>query len=133
MDSGDAVKPKRKASSRAVVPALPALVEIPVAPEVPAVPQTQGAPADAGAPAKRTRRSSRAQQELDLIAACKKKSAAALEVMAALMVTGENERTRLTAAQFILERAYGKAVQQVDGDLDVALQISRIERVILKP
>lgn len=53
-------------------------------------------------------------QELDLIAACKEKTPAALAVIADLMENGEKEPTRLAAALSIIERAYGKPVQPQD-------------------
>ena len=53
-------------------------------------------------------------EELDLIAACKAKTPAALAVMSDIMANGENEKNRLTAAMAIIERAYGKPVQPQD-------------------
>ncbi len=50
-------------------------------------------------------------QELDLIAACKEKTPAALLVITDIMTNGEKEQTRLAAALSIIERAYGKPVQ----------------------
>lgn len=69
-------------------------------------------------------------QELDLIAACKAKTPEALGVIADLMVNGEREQTRLTAALSIIERAYGKPTQPQDVALHGEL-ITRIERVIV--
>lgn len=56
-------------------------------------------------------RPKRTQEELDLIAACKQKTPAALEVIENIMAHGEKENNRLAAAQIIIERAYGKPVQ----------------------
>lgn len=58
-----------------------------------------------------TGRPKRTPQELDLIAACKAKTPEALDVISHIMVFGEKEQTRLTAALSIIERAYGKPVQ----------------------
>lgn len=56
-------------------------------------------------------RPKRTAEELDLISACKDRTPAALAVIESIMMEGENERNRLAAAQSIIERAYGKAVQ----------------------
>lgn len=59
-------------------------------------------------------RPKKTEEELDLIAACKKKTPEALKVIEDIMVNGEKEQTRLAAALSIIERAYGKAVQPQD-------------------
>ncbi|MCG1042512.1 hypothetical protein KQH60_08120 [Mycetohabitans sp. B8] len=59
-------------------------------------------------------RPKRTKEELDLIAACKAKTPDALEVIESIMVGGENERIRLSAALAIIERGYGKPVQGVE-------------------
>lgn len=59
-------------------------------------------------------RAKRTQEEVDLIEACKKRTPAALEVICSIMENGENERNRLSAAQYVIDRAYGKAVQQTE-------------------
>ena len=56
-------------------------------------------------------RPKRTAQELDLIAACKAKTSAALDVLLSIMANGENERNRITAAMAIIERAHGKPLQ----------------------
>lgn len=56
-------------------------------------------------------RPKRTAEEIDLIAACKDKTEAALDVLLAIMEGGENERNRITAALAIIERGHGKAVQ----------------------
>ena len=71
-------------------------------------------------------------QELDLIAACKGKTVEALCVITDIMMNGEKEQTRLTAALAIIERAYGKPVQPQDVAVTGGL-IVRIERVIVDP
>jgi hypothetical protein len=70
-------------------------------------------------------------EELDLIAACKAKTPEALSVITDIMVNGEKEQTRLTAALAIIERAYGKPVQPQDVALTGDI-ITRIERVIVR-
>lgn len=59
-------------------------------------------------------RAKRTQEEIDLVEACKKRTPKALEVIGEIMENGENERNRLSAAQYLIDRAYGKAVQQTE-------------------
>lgn len=73
------------------------------------------------------------QEELDLVAACKGKTPAALAVIESIMMGGENERNRLSAAQTIIERAYGKAKETVDVDANVSGRIETIVRRIVRP
>jgi hypothetical protein len=68
-------------------------------------------PGQSGNPGGRPKKT---QEELDLVAACKQKAPEALAVIAGIMNRGENERNRLAAAQAIIERGYGKAVQPVE-------------------
>ena len=62
-------------------------------------------------------------EEIDLIAACKTKTPAALAVIEALMATANNAAVRLNAASYIIERGYGKAVQptSVSGGIELNL------------
>lgn len=75
-------------------------------------------------------RPKRTQQEIDLIAACKDKTEAALSVLTQIMESGENERNRFAAAMAIIERAHGKPVQPTtignpDGSaIDMNLNVS---------
>ena len=57
-------------------------------------------------------RPKKTQEEYDLEAACKLKSEAALGVIEKLMAAADKDSVKLAAATFILERAYGKAVQK---------------------
>ncbi|WP_082725138.1 DUF5681 domain-containing protein [Burkholderia sp. NRF60-BP8] len=59
-------------------------------------------------------RPKRTAEELDLIAACKDRTPAALAVIESIMMEGENERNRLAAAQAIIDRGYGKAPEKVE-------------------
>ena len=59
-------------------------------------------------------RPTKTAEEIDLIAACKAKTSEALSVILHIMHSGEKEQTRLSAAQSIIERAYGKPVQPQD-------------------
>lgn len=77
-------------------------------------PSTAFKPGESGNPGGRPKRT---QEELDLIEACKDRTPAALAVIESIMMEGQNERNRITAATFIIERAYGKAtqVQEISG------------------
>jgi len=57
-------------------------------------------------------RPKKTQEECDLEAACKARTSAALGVIESLMLSADKDSVRLAAATFIIERAYGKAVQR---------------------
>jgi hypothetical protein len=76
-------------------------------------------------------RPKKTQEEFDLIAACKAKTPDALGVVEKIMLTGETEKNRLSAAQIIIERAYGKPKQEVEAS--VSGQIEQIVRKIVDP
>lgn len=76
-------------------------------------------------------RPKRTEQELDLIAACKDRTPAALAVIETIMLEGENERNKLAAAQAIIERAYGKPKETVEAN--VTGRIETITRRIVRP
>jgi hypothetical protein len=80
-------------------------------------------------------RPARTPEEMDLIAACKERTSAALAVIESIMMEGENERNRLSAAQAIIERAHGKPVQptELSGKNGGALEITQIQRTIVDP
>ncbi len=78
-------------------------------------------------------RPKRTPEELDLIAACKERTPAALAVIESIMMEGENERNRLAAATAIIERAHGKPVQPTIESQASKEAIERIERVIVDP
>lgn len=69
-------------------------------------------------------RPKRKAEEVDLIEACKQKTPEALDVIETLMHEGSNERVRLAAAAFIIERGWGKATKRVEHDA-IQIQISR--------
>ena len=82
-----------------------------------------------------TGRPKRTPEELTLVEMCRAKTPDALAVIVDLMVNGQQERTKLSAAEFVVERAYGKAVQSVEmsGKDGAAMIIECIERVIVRP
>lgn len=75
-------------------------------------------------------RPKRTPEELDLVAACKAKTPAALVVIERIMTTGENERNQLAAATAIIDRAYGKPTQPIAGDPDRPLQVIGTIRLV---
>ncbi|HKT89503.1 MAG TPA: hypothetical protein VJQ59_13755 [Candidatus Sulfotelmatobacter sp.] len=77
--------------------------------------------------------SKRTPEELNLIAACKEKTPAALAVIESIMLGGDNERNRLAAAQAIIERAYGKPKETVEMDAQLSGRIETITRRIIRP
>ena len=58
-------------------------------------------------------RPKKTQEEIDLIQACKDKTPAALGAITEIM-NGGAEKNRLLAAQYIIDRAYGKATQSTE-------------------
>lgn len=77
-------------------------------------PRGPGKPFPKGKTGNPSGRPKRTAEELDLIAACKARTPEALDVIASIMLRGENERNRLSAAVAIIERGYGKSVQSVE-------------------
>lgn len=64
-------------------------------------------------------RPKRTPEEFELVAACKAKAPEALAVLMQIMENGENEKNRMTAAQAIIERGFGKPVQPTDNLVSV--------------
>ena len=70
-------------------------------------------------------RPKRTEEEFELINACKTKTPDALGVIEHIMHNGESDKTRLSAAIAIIERAYGKPKQEqeikqtISGELDI--------------
>jgi hypothetical protein len=58
-------------------------------------------------------RPKRTPEEAQLIEACREKTPDALAVIQELMESSSNDRVRLAAAQFIIERGYGKAPERI--------------------
>jgi len=81
------------------------------------IPRGKGKPFVKGIGGNPRGRPKRTAEEIDLIAACRAKAPEALAVLDHIMNEGENERNRLAAAQAIIERGYGKAVQPIDANI----------------
>lgn len=69
-------------------------------------------------------------ETLDLVAACKARTPAALAVIEKIMLEGENERNRLAAATAIIDRAYGRPTQTIAGDASAPLHVVGTVRLI---
>jgi hypothetical protein len=68
-------------------------------------------------------RPAKTEEERTLEAMCKDKTPEALETILHLMANGQQERARLAAAQYIIDRGWGKAKESVElsGELTVGL------------
>ena len=69
-------------------------------------------------------RPKRTAEELDLITACKQKTPEALGTVVELMQNSKNERVRLSAAQYVIDRGWGKAPLVIEHD-PIKVEISR--------
>ncbi len=68
-------------------------------------------PGKSGNPSGRAKKTA---EQITLEAMCKTKTPDALDTIIEIMRSGENERNRLAAAQYIIDRAYGKAPQALE-------------------
>ena len=68
-------------------------------------------PGQSGNPGGRPKKS---EEQRNLEEMCRAKTPEALATILSIMDTGENERNRLSAAEFVIERGWGKAAQAVD-------------------
>ena len=59
-------------------------------------------------------RPKRTPEEVELIEACRTKTAEALNTILELMEESSNDRVRLAAAQYIVERGWGKAPERIE-------------------
>lgn len=73
------------------------------------------------------------QEERTLEDACRSKSMEALAVIEEIMVNGQNERNRITAALAIIERGHGKPVQPATLSGPNGAPLETVTRVELVP
>lgn len=59
-------------------------------------------------------RPKRTPEEVSLIEACRAKTAEALDTILELMEGSNNDRVRLAAAQYVIERGWGKAPERIE-------------------
>ncbi len=69
-------------------------------------------------------RPKRTPEELDLIAACREKTPAALKVIEKLMNGSSSDAVRLSAAISIFDRGYGKATTFIDAKITAVHETS---------
>lgn len=68
-------------------------------------------PGKSGNPSGRAKKTA---EQITLETMCKAKTPDALDTIVEIMQRGENERNRLAAAQYIIDRAHGKAPQALE-------------------
>ena len=78
-------------------------------------------------------RAKKTPEEFELIAACKDKTPAALSVIEGIMINGESDKVRLSAAIAIIERAYGKPKQEQDLNIAGELGIRNLTVEFISP
>ena len=74
----------------------------------------RGKPFAKGLSGNPTGRPRRTPEEVTLAESCRAKTREALEVIEGLMRTSDNDRVRLAAAQFIIERGWGRAPERIE-------------------
>lgn len=85
----------------------------------------RGKPFAKGRSGNPTGRPRRTPEEVELADACRAKTKEALEVIDGLMRTSDNDRVRLAAAQFIIERGWGRAPERIElvaPEIDISLE-----------
>lgn len=74
----------------------------------------RGRPFEKGSSGNPGGRPKRTAEEVELIEACRAKTGEALETILELMESSDNDRVRLAAAQFVIERGWGKAPERIE-------------------
>jgi hypothetical protein len=76
-------------------------------------------------------RAKKTPEEFELIEACKLKSPAALQTILTIMESGDGDKVRLSAAQYVIDRGYGKAKQEQDVNVsgEIGIRNIRVEFV----
>jgi hypothetical protein len=86
--------------------------------------QPRGRPFPKGVSGNPGGRPKRTEEEVQLVEACKQKTPEALEVILNIMQYGLNDKVRLDAAKFIIERGWGKAMARIEHE-PAPIEISR--------
>lgn len=74
-------------------------------------PKSAFKPGQSGNPGGRPKKT---EEQRTLEEMCRQRTPEALATVLGIMDKGENERNRLAAAQFVIERGWGKAAQTID-------------------
>ena len=87
-----------------------------------------GRPFEKGKSGNPSGRSRLTPEELDLISACKERTPKALAVIDTIMANGKSERTRLTAAMYVIDRAYGQP--RLNGELNANVNVNHTGTIV---
>lgn len=74
-----------------------------------------GIPFKKGQSGNPTGRAKKTPEQIELEVQCRNLTPEALKTIVAIMSGGENERNKLSAAQYVLDRGWGKPSQEVTG------------------
>lgn len=69
-------------------------------------------------------RPAKTEEQRTLEAQCREQTPAALAVILSMMTEGEQERNRLSAAQYVIDRGWGKAKESIEHSGGVTLTIA---------
>ena len=86
--------------------------------------QPRGKPFQPGQTGNPGGRPKKTDEERTLEQLCKEKTTEALDTILYLMVEGQQERARLAAAQYVMDRGWGKAKESIELSGMVALSIA---------
>lgn len=78
-------------------------------------------------------RPKKGQEQLNLEKLCREKTTEALGTILSIMQSGENERNKLSAAQYIIDRGWGKAKETVSLTDQNGGAPKIIHEIILRP